>query len=68
MLNELYIYKIPDLAIGVVKANSENEAIEKVSSAYSKHNTCFNDNEIIIIRTDNCWFSDSPDVFEVDDL
>jgi len=68
MLKELYIYKIQNYATGVVKANSENEAIEKVSSAYSKHSICFGNDEIIITMTDGYWFSDSPDVLEVDNL
>ena len=41
MTKDLYTYKIEDLAIGIVKASSEDEAKRKVRDAYSKHSDCF---------------------------
>lgn len=71
MTKDLYTYKIEDLAIGIVKANSEEEAKRKVYEAYSKHNDCFDtyNDEIEIWKLDeDSWFSDSPDVLEVLDI
>ena len=71
MTKDLYTYRIEDLAIGIVKASSEDEAKRKVRDAYSKHSDCFDPyyDEIEIWKLDeDSWFSDNPDVLEVFDI
>lgn len=68
---DLYGYQIEDLAMGVVKANNEEEARRKVYEAYIKHNDCFdpyNDDVAIWKIDEDSWFSDSPDVLEVSEV
>lgn len=70
-IKDLYGYQIEDLAIGIVKANNEEEARRKVYEAYSKHNDCFdpyNDDVAIWKIDDDSWFGDSPDVLEVSEV
>ena len=68
----LYAYRIEELAIGIVKAESYEDAREKVKAAYLKHNDCFDSErdfiEIKEIAEDDSWFSDNPDVVEVDEV
>lgn len=68
----LYAYRIDELAVGMVKAESYEDAREKVKAAYLKHNDRF-DSEIDFIELkkiveNDSWFSDNPNVIEVDDL
>lgn len=68
----LYAYRIDELAVGMVKAESYKDAREKVKAAYLKHNDHF-DSEIDFIELkkiveNDSWFSDNPNVIEVDDL
>ena len=45
---------------------------KKVKAAYLKHNNCFDSErdfiEIKEIAEDDSWFSDNPDVVEVDEV
>ena len=71
-ITNLYAYRIEELAVGIVKAKSYEDAREKVKAAYLKHNDCF-DSEIDFIELkkivkNDSWFSDHPDVIELDDL
>lgn len=71
-ITNLYAYRIEELAVGIVKAKSYEDAREKVKAAYLKHNDCF-DSEIDFIELkkivkNDSWFSDNPDVIEIDDL
>ena len=71
-ITNLYAYRIEKLTVGIVMAESESEAREKVNAAYLKHNDCF-DSEIDFIELkkiveNDSWFSDNPDVIEIDDL
>ena len=71
-ITNLYAYRIEELAVGIVKAESYEDAREKVKTAYLKHNDCF-DSEIDFIELkkiveNDSWFSDNPDVIEIDDL
>lgn len=71
-ITNLYAYRIEELAVGIVKAESYKDAREKIKAAYLKHNDCF-DSEIDFIELkkiveNDSWFSDHPDVIEVDDL
>lgn len=71
-ITNLYAYRIEELAVGIVKAESYEDAREKVKAAYLKHNDCF-DYEIDFIELkkivkNDSWFSDHPDVIEIDDL
>lgn len=74
MLNieELYAYRIEHLAIGIVKATSYDDAREKVKAAYLKHSNEYNPEydfiELKEIAENDTWFSDNPDVIEIDDL
>ena len=71
-ITNLYAYRIDELAVGMVKAESYEAAREKVKTAYLKHNDCFNSErdfvELKKIVKNDSWFSDNPDVIEIDDL
>jgi len=71
-ITNLYAYRIEELAVGIVKAESYEDAREKVKAAYLKHNDCFDSERDFIelkeIAEDDSWFSDNPDVVEVDEL
>ena len=68
----LYGYRIEHLAIGIVKAKSYDDAREKVKTAYLKHSNEYNPEcdfiELKGISENDTWFSDNPDVIEIDDL
>lgn len=71
-LKELYIYRIEDIAIGIVKADSEENAREMVINAYLQHYREF-DPEYATIQIDNVLengnaFEDFPDVVEIADM
>lgn len=71
-ITNLYAYRIEVLAVGIVKADSESDAREKVKAAYLKHNDCYDPERDFIelkeITENDSWFSDNPDVVEVDEL
>lgn len=71
-ITNLYAYRIEELAVGIVKAESYEDAREKVKAAYLKHNDCFDLERDFIelkeIAEDDSWFSDHPDVAEIDEL
>lgn len=71
-ITNLYTYRIEELAVGIVKAESYEDAREKVKTAYLMHNDCFDSERDFIelkeIAEDDSWFSDNPDVVEVDEL
>lgn len=71
-ITNLYAYRIEELAVGIVNADSEADAREKVKAAYLKHNNCYNPERDVIeikeIAEDDSWFSDHPDVIEIDEL
>lgn len=71
-ITNLYAYRIDELAVGMVKAESYEDARKKVKTAYLKHNDCFNSERDFIelkkIVENDSWFSDNPDVIEIDDL
>mgnify|MGYP003225678812 CR=1 FL=1 len=68
----LYAYRTEELAVGIVKAESYEDAREKIKAAYLKHNDCFDLERDFIelkeISEDDSWFNDHPDVVEVDEL
>lgn len=68
----LYAYRIEELAVGIVKANSYEDARAKVKAAYLKHNNEYDPERDFIelkeIADGDSWFSDNPDVVEVDEL
>lgn len=67
-MENIWLYEILGESWGVVIAKDKNEAEEKVRNAYEKHDSLYDENRPIIIKskedTGN-WFSDSPDVLEV---
>lgn len=73
-ITNLYAYRIEieyEILVGLVKAESRDEAREKVKKAYLEHNPDYtpNDNNIIKLKEiadGDSWFSDNPDVIEVD--
>ena len=70
-ITNLYAYRIEELAVGIVKAESYEDAREKVKAAYLKHNDCFDlERDVVEIKeiAEDSWFSDNPDVVEVDEL
>ena len=71
-ITNLYAYRIEELAVGIVKAESYEDAREKVEAAYLKHNDCFDLERDVVelkeIAENDSWFSDNPDVVEVDEL
>lgn len=71
-IKNLYIYKIEDIAIGIVRATSREDAKDKVLNAYSQHYSEF-DATYATIQIDNVIenenvFMDFPDVIEVTDI
>lgn len=68
----LYAYRIEELAVGIVKANSYEDAREKVKAAYLEHSDEYDPErdciELKEITENDSWFSDNPDVVEVDEL
>lgn len=53
-------------AIGIVIADSEDEAKEKITNAYKKHG--YSDSELdnlSVLKITDGWFKDSPDVLEL---
>lgn len=74
MLNiaDLYVYRIEQLAVGIVKAKSGKDAREKVEAAYLKHNDCYDPERDIIevkeISKNDSWFSGHHDVVEIGEL
>lgn len=71
-ITNLYVYRIEELAVGIVKAESYEDAREKVKAAYLKHNDCFDSERDFIelkeIAENDSWFSDNPDVVKIDEL
>lgn len=71
-ITNLYAYRIEKLAVGIVKAESYEDAREKVKAAYLKHNDCFDLEtdfiELKEVAENDSYFSDHPDVIEVDEL
>ena len=71
-ITNLYTYRIVETAVGIVKADSEIEAREKVRAAYSCHygNEYAPEMDAIDIKkiTNDSWFPDHPDVIEIDEL
>lgn len=71
-ITNLYAYRIEELAVGIVKAESYEDAREKVKAAYLKHNDCFDLERDVVeikeIEENDSWFSDHPDVAEIDEL
>lgn len=70
-INNMYIYRIEGLAIGIVKGNSYEDARDKVNRTYLAHNSTYNPeyDEIELERIGkNAWFEDHPSVLEIDEL
>ena len=71
-ITNLYAYRIDELAVGIVKAESYEDAREKVKTVYLKHNNEYDPErdfvELKKISENDSWFSDNPDVIEIDDL
>ena len=62
-----WIYTFDDDTYGIVKANTEEEAKQKVLKAYIEHGGYESDiteDMIEIENSDNHWFADNPDVIE----
>lgn len=67
-MENIWLYEILGESWGVVIAENKQAAEEKVREAYKKHDSSYNENSLVIIKSkdeDNNWFSDSPDVLEV---
>lgn len=66
---ELFCYTLSDGGIGIVIADSPEEAEKKVHAAYSKHGGYENGNmdgiTINVFELDQKPFEDAPDVLEI---
>lgn len=63
-----WIYAIGDDTYGIVKADTEEKAKQKVLKAYTKHGgyeSEITEDMIEIESINNHWFADNPDVIEV---
>ena len=63
-----WIYTFDDDTYGIVKADTEDEAKQKVLKAYTEHGgyeSEITEDMIEIENIDNHWFSDNPDVLEL---
>lgn len=66
-MDKVWKYEVDRQAIGIVFANSELDAIEKVVASYKKHNDeiCPADVEVVKATESGGYFSDCPDILEV---
>lgn len=66
-MERLWLYKVLDDALVVVKADDKKEAEQKVQEAYKKDFVSLSEYPIIIkaYNEENNWFADLPDVLEV---
>ena len=66
-MEDIWLYEVLGISWGIVKADTEEEAEQKVREAYKKHSINFDEYIPIIIRpkTESNWFADCPDVLEV---
>ena len=67
-VRNLYGYTIDELATGIVRADSIEDAREKVKVAYKAHSDCYDeqrDNISVWKLDENSWFEDNPDVIEI---
>ena len=71
MLKELmngnyFIYHISDGGVGIVKAETEEQAKDFVCNAYRKHNSGdYSRDEIYCEKIEDGYFDDSPEVIEL---
>ena len=69
-MNNTYIYTLEQGGVGIVMADSKEEAKEKVREAYEKHcdpEFCENIKVYGLSELKNRWFIDTPDVIEISD-
>lgn len=67
-MDNIWLYEVFGEAWGVVKANTKEEAEQKVREAYKKHSIEYDEYRPVNIKSkeeDHCWFADCPDVWEV---
>ena len=62
---EYFHYRISDGGHGLVKADSREEAIDKVLDAYNAHGQCLTLDDISINVIEQNPFTDAPDVLEI---
>lgn len=69
-MENIWIYEVEQQAKGIVVADSEYNAIEKVVASYKKHKDDICPADIIIVKFNKSdgWFKDSPDVLEVTNI
>lgn len=64
----IWKYSIEQGGTGIVFADNEIEAINKVRSAYGDHSSREGFTEEVIVKhIENGWFADHPDVIELED-
>lgn len=61
------VYEVEQQSKGIVIANSESEAVEKVAASYGKHGDDICPSDIKVLKAVNTdgWFKDCPDMLEV---
>jgi len=66
-MDSIWLYEILGKYWGVVKANTKEEAEQKVIETYKKHDTEYDEYRPILIKSkeESNWFEDCPDVLEV---
>ena len=65
----LWKYALEQGGNGIVFADNEAEAIERVVEAYTKHGGCeggFSEDVTVYPIDTNAWFADCPNVLEID--
>lgn len=69
-MNNIWIYVVEQQAKGIVIANSEYEAIEKVVISYKKHDDdiCPADVQVVKATETDGWKADCPDMLEIESL
>lgn len=60
-----WFYKLEDGGAGIVKAETEEVAKEKIKDAYEKHSYSDFSEEIEVFSIDQVPFDDAPDVIEI---
>lgn len=66
-MNNVWVYIVEQQSKGIVYADSENEAIEKVVTSYAKHNDKIQPNCVQVYKATETegWKSDCPDMLEI---
>ena len=66
-MNNIWVYVVGQQSKGIVTANSEYEAIEKVVASYKKYNDDICPSYVQVVKATDTygWKSNCPDILEI---